>query len=106
MPVEMNIDPLVNEINRKIESNFKKGASMFTTASKQRMPHLTGNLKSKTTFDVKNSGNELVAEISSDTPYANRRYFENYKNPNAKEWFEKEYEANEQKYNEIFGSID
>ena len=55
------------------------------TINESYVPFMTGALKSSSRVAIQS---QLSAEISWNTPYANRRYHENYKNPDKTEWFE------------------
>ena len=71
---------------------IEKGADIAEVASfahktinESYVPFMSGALKSSSRVAIQS---QVSAEISWNTPYANRRYHENYKNPDKTEWFE------------------
>ena len=70
---------------------IEKGADIGEVASfahkiinESYVPFMSGALKSSSRVAIQS---QIAAEISWNTPYANRRYYENYKNPDKTEWF-------------------
>lgn len=57
------------------------------------MPEDTGDLKHNKTINVIGENHVRITQL---VPYSNRRYYENFKNPNQKEWFDKYYDMNKQ----------
>lgn len=92
-----NFDRNLNstEALRVLSANFKKNLRVARESSNQIAPIDDGTLRKSAT--VHDTG-LTSGYIEWDVPYANRRYFENKKNPQTKEWCKQDYEKHKEGY--------
>ena len=79
------VETTIKEIEKSVDIRLYSAFAMKTINEKY-VPFETGQLKSSVRMSIKS---KYDASLSWNTPYANRRYFENYKNPSKTFWFEK-----------------
>lgn len=88
MAVYKNIESAVETTVIEIEKGADIGevaSFAHKTINESYVPFMTGALKSSSRVAIQS---QLSAEISWNTPYANRRYYQNYQNPDKTNWFE------------------
>ena len=78
------IETTIKEIEKSVDIRQYSAIAM-KTINENYVPFATGQLKSSVRMSIKS---EYVASLSWNTPYAKRRYFQNYKNPSQTLWFE------------------
>lgn len=78
------VETTIKEIEKSVDIRLYSAIAM-KTINENYVPFETGQLKSSVRMSIKS---KYDASLSWDTPYANRRYFENYKNPSKTLWFE------------------
>lgn len=116
MPVEFKFeldisgdiaDTMLKGITEQIQENFEKTIFEFADEAEKRMPELTGALKedSKKHFDVSIKGPFITAETASALDYSERRYTENYRNPDKKYWYHNTFQADVAGWLDKFGGV-
>lgn len=78
------VETTIKEIEKSVDIRLYSAVAM-KTINENYVPFDTGQLKSSVRMNIKS---KYEASLSWNTPYANRRYFENYKNPDKTLWFE------------------
>lgn len=81
----------------QISDNTKTLGYAFERDANSIAPLDSGKLRNSST--IKNS--QFAFTVIWDLPYANRRYYENKKNPGTKKWAQKAVNRNKSRYMEI-----
>ena len=79
------IETTIKEIEKSVDIRLYSAIAM-KTINENYVPFYTGQLKSSVRMSIRS---KYDASLSWNTPYAKRRYFQNYKNPSQTLWFEK-----------------
>lgn len=94
----------VKNMNKNVNSAIQVALSkiwlMVSNTSKELAPYQTGNLRRSISVDFMNVQRWFVV-VWSPEPYARRREFENYKNPDRKYYIMRWYTTNETKIKDI-----